>query len=169
MMANNRLYMRCKHCGKLLYLSKNFCSPYVVDEQTIENMNDFFKEHFYCPSSMPHSDGGDFELIDEWNADIEYDEVTHTLYGRKTIPRETETMIVNGEKSREVTKQGNKVCNEKYVFKQVVNEATEALKAELTLVFNTAQTYGKSSAIEPLAREQKYVTVATIHGKEKTE
>ena len=54
MMANNRIYLRCKACGKTLFLGKHFCegwyyTNYTPDEGTLEaKLNAFYDAHIFC-------------------------------------------------------------------------------------------------------------------------
>lgn len=43
-MANNRLYLYCRHCNEALGLDKNFGGPYSI-RCTIEDIEDFLAEH----------------------------------------------------------------------------------------------------------------------------
>lgn len=53
-MANNRIYLRCKACGKMFFLGKHFCqgwyyTNYTPDKGTLEDkLNAFYDEHIYC-------------------------------------------------------------------------------------------------------------------------
>lgn len=47
-MANNRLYIRCKQCGKSVFIGKHFADTLKVDEHVQERLNDFYSKHFYC-------------------------------------------------------------------------------------------------------------------------
>ena len=52
-MANNRIYLKCKACGKELYLGKHFLSAFYYvnyDETTSleEKLNKFYDEHEWC-------------------------------------------------------------------------------------------------------------------------
>ena len=56
-MANNRIYLRCKACGKMLFLGKHFCQGFYYsshDGETLKKMlNDFYDEHAYCDEEYP--------------------------------------------------------------------------------------------------------------------
>ena len=50
-MANNRLYIRCKQCGKCVFIGKHFGGALKtsLDRDTfIDTLNDFYCEHLYC-------------------------------------------------------------------------------------------------------------------------
>lgn len=52
-MANNRIYLRCKYCGKELFLGKRFCEGYYYknynsDKTLEEKLNEFYDEHSFC-------------------------------------------------------------------------------------------------------------------------
>lgn len=71
-MANNRMYLRCKVCGKTYYLAKNFGEAFYLSydyqypnaEEFCKGLDDFFERHFFCSPS----DGGAFEIEKEWDA-----------------------------------------------------------------------------------------------------
>lgn len=48
-MANDRMYLKCKGCGKTILLAKTFCDGYVMFHTTDE-YNAFFEEHAFCNS-----------------------------------------------------------------------------------------------------------------------
>lgn len=71
-MANNRLYMRCRNCGKEIYIDKNFGGPYCISELKLQEINQFLEDHAFCIESddkyqLAH--GGWFELYDEYHDD----------------------------------------------------------------------------------------------------
>ncbi len=54
-MANNRLYIRCKNCGKKLFIGKHFVDGWYVgnynenyDKKFGEAINNFHNEHLQC-------------------------------------------------------------------------------------------------------------------------
>ena len=50
-MANNRLYIRCKQCGKCVFIGKHFGGSLKtsLDNETFVNeLNEFYGEHIYC-------------------------------------------------------------------------------------------------------------------------
>lgn len=52
-MANNRIYLRCKHCGKGFFLGKSFGGHYYTDNNYYKNdiitdLNNFYKKHCFC-------------------------------------------------------------------------------------------------------------------------
>lgn len=47
-MANNRLYLRCKQCGKVIVLGKHFGGSLTVSQDLENRLQDFFIEHCYC-------------------------------------------------------------------------------------------------------------------------
>lgn len=74
-MANDRLYIRCKVCGDLFYIGKNYGGPFYYenykklagDEEAppLEDLiNDFFVSHVHCFSGSKKWNG-DFELVYE--------------------------------------------------------------------------------------------------------
>lgn len=67
MMANNRLYIRCRVCGEELCIGKHFGYTYFTpDNETDKKLNEFYEKHAFCPK---HQDGfadrGDFEIAYE--------------------------------------------------------------------------------------------------------
>lgn len=61
-MANNRIYLRCKTCGDVLYLGKCFGNGYSYcnyDNLKLENkLNDFFEKHNWCDrEAVDYADG----------------------------------------------------------------------------------------------------------------
>jgi len=60
-MANNRIYIRCKGCGKTLFLGKTFLDGYYWQNYYGEGvhledrLNEFFDKHNYCsePKAEP--------------------------------------------------------------------------------------------------------------------
>lgn len=73
-MANNRLYIRCKHCGQTTYLAKNFGYEYYITNEALEHLNNFLADHAFCfedcdKEDFKHAEGGDFELVDEYHFD----------------------------------------------------------------------------------------------------
>jgi hypothetical protein len=51
-MADNRMYLRCKCCGKTLFLGKRFGNGYYINEYRdvpfIDRLNNFYDDHVYC-------------------------------------------------------------------------------------------------------------------------
>lgn len=53
-MANNRIYLRCRTCGKTLFLGKCFGDGYYTnndyykDNTFLESLNKFYGEHNWC-------------------------------------------------------------------------------------------------------------------------
>lgn len=51
-MANNRIFLRCKNCGKGLFLGKSFGCEYMTwqtkENELVDSLNDFFEEHCFC-------------------------------------------------------------------------------------------------------------------------
>lgn len=57
-MANNRIYLRCKGCGDVLFLGKTFLDGYYWDpyggKPLEDRLNEFYDKHNYCTN--PKSD-----------------------------------------------------------------------------------------------------------------
>lgn len=56
-MANNRIFIRCKECGKYLFLGKGFGKSYYTsnkfyEEDLITSLNKFYDEHCFCDRDM---------------------------------------------------------------------------------------------------------------------
>ena len=51
-MANNRIYLRCKQCGDVLYLGKTFSGGYSYTDydniNLVEKLNEFYGKHEFC-------------------------------------------------------------------------------------------------------------------------
>ena len=54
-MADNRMYIKCRACGKMVYLGKRLFSPcyhwenyYGEGVHLEDKINDFFKKHTFC-------------------------------------------------------------------------------------------------------------------------
>lgn len=55
-MANNRMYLRCRKCGRTLYIGKTFLDgyyyyptkEYMKGRTFQEILNDFYEEHTWC-------------------------------------------------------------------------------------------------------------------------
>ena len=77
-MANNRIYLRCKQCGDVLYLGKTFSSCYYrnLGEKSLEEkLNEFYEKHEVCIDELkdnyyePKLD----EKKDRYSFDNQYD------------------------------------------------------------------------------------------------
>ena len=71
-MANNRMYMRCKKCGAILFLGKRLGDSYWYEDypdgtgKTIplkRKLNDFFEKHCFCNDERKNHIN-DIEYID---------------------------------------------------------------------------------------------------------
>lgn len=63
-MANNRMMIRCRSCGKTIIIAKHLLSPWHIVPQLEDKLAKFFEEHYYCeinPNVYPNS----FELVSE--------------------------------------------------------------------------------------------------------
>ena len=51
-MANNRIYLRCRGCGEVLFLGKSYLGGFYYpsyDDVPLERrLNDFYEKHNYC-------------------------------------------------------------------------------------------------------------------------
>lgn len=51
-MANNRIYLRCRGCGEVLFLGKSYLGGFYYtsyDDAPLERrLNDFYEKHNYC-------------------------------------------------------------------------------------------------------------------------
>lgn len=67
-MANNRLYIRCRGCCDSMMITKNFGEPYCLDEEEVNRLNAFFREHAFCSNDDDsYSNGGRYELYDDFD------------------------------------------------------------------------------------------------------
>lgn len=59
-MANNRMYLRCKHCGEILFLGKTYSSGYYYDNYNKESLeiklNNFYDKHNFCQNELCQND-----------------------------------------------------------------------------------------------------------------
>ena len=54
-MANNRMYIRCKHCGDILLIGKTMSNGYYIsNENLLRDLNDFYDEHNWCNNKKKH-------------------------------------------------------------------------------------------------------------------
>ena len=67
MMANNRIYLRCKGCGETLFLGKTFLRGYYFDRYggppLEDRLNEFYETHNYCDLPKAESKPYDTELF----------------------------------------------------------------------------------------------------------
>ena len=64
-MANNRLYIRCKSCGKVVYIGKHFADALKAPADIHDKLNEFFFDHNYC-GNMHYS----LELCEEFPGEM---------------------------------------------------------------------------------------------------
>ena len=75
-MANNRLFIRCKQCGKCIFIGKHFGGTLelnVEPESFVNALNDFYSEHFYCHKDVKeykHSPIYTLELCEEFPGEM---------------------------------------------------------------------------------------------------
>lgn len=63
-MANNRMMIRCRSCGKTIVIAKHLLTPWRIVPQLEDKLTKFFEEHYYCNDNSnvyPNS----FELVSE--------------------------------------------------------------------------------------------------------
>ena len=86
-MANNRIYIRCKQCGDVLYLGKTFGSCYywrTNDNEHLEDLlNDFYYKHKFCDDDLKNNfyEPKLNENIDRESMDNQYDICYETFEG----------------------------------------------------------------------------------------
>lgn len=66
-MANNRIFLKCRVCGKQFMLAKSFGAGFFADnyhgKTFLQNFNDFLDEHTFCMNDgTGECDEGDFVL-----------------------------------------------------------------------------------------------------------
>lgn len=66
-MADNRIYIKCRACGKMVYLGKRILSPCYYwdnyDGASLEDkINGFFKQHAFCEGFVEAQPDG----VDGW-------------------------------------------------------------------------------------------------------
>ena len=81
-MANNRLYLRCRQCGEMLFLSKHFLSPWHIDLDKLEEINEFLDKHCDCANRKYDVFWNSFDLVSEFGEGFprEEDEVLYHYY-----------------------------------------------------------------------------------------
>ena len=71
-MANNRIYLRCRTCGKGFFIGKGFGGPYSIDnvyfakdnrinapnepDAFLDALNEFYEEHCFCENDLAEND-----------------------------------------------------------------------------------------------------------------
>lgn len=59
-MANNRIFLRCRKCGSILFLGKCYERGYFYENYHNSNLetelNDFYEKHAYCQEPLNESD-----------------------------------------------------------------------------------------------------------------
>ncbi|MDO5003595.1 MAG: hypothetical protein Q4E39_05160 [bacterium] len=56
-MANNRMYIRCKQCGEILFIGKTMSDGYYLSNKNIYNdLNCFYSQHNWCSKEKNLSD-----------------------------------------------------------------------------------------------------------------
>jgi len=56
-MANNRMYIRCKECGEILFIGKTMSDGYYLSNENIYNdLNSFYEQHNWCSKEKNLSD-----------------------------------------------------------------------------------------------------------------
>lgn len=56
-MAKNRMYLRCKACGDILFLGRTMGYGYhLFDKEIYYNLNDFYEEHNFCDKEKNKDD-----------------------------------------------------------------------------------------------------------------
>lgn len=61
-MANNRMYIKCKYCGKYVCIAKHFGGEWNPHFALEENLGEFLEEHTWCGEKNTH---GDFDIAYE--------------------------------------------------------------------------------------------------------
>ena len=64
-MANDRLFLRCRQCGKTIGISKHFISPWYIDKRNLDAINEFLDEHCFCSNSKYDVPYNSFDLVTE--------------------------------------------------------------------------------------------------------
>ena len=102
-MANNRLYLRCRSCGKMIMIAKHFLTPWHINTDKLDAINDFFDEHFLCFTDnkvYPNS----FDLVSEFGEGFprEEDSVLYHYYDISSDTYENELNKQNTEYKYEI-------------------------------------------------------------------
>ena len=73
-MANNRMMIRCRSCGKTLVIAKHFLTPWRTVPNLDDKLTEFFNEHCYCNKGNHFAYPNSFELISEFREGFPSDE-----------------------------------------------------------------------------------------------
>jgi hypothetical protein len=79
-MANSRIMLTCKHCGKQMIIGKGYFGEYVTYNTNIfEELNEFYEEHSQgsCSDNYDGKECSDdakdhFIILEEWDDENEY-------------------------------------------------------------------------------------------------
>ena len=118
-MANDRLYMRCRQCGEMVFLSKHLMSPWYIKPEQLDKINEFFEEHCYHFDKLievkPEEDlhpWNSFELVSECGDGfpeetdpIEYKYYDLDVYKHEPEFRESEIRKEAFEKSQKLSQE----------------------------------------------------------------
>ena len=80
-MANNRMYLRCKHCGESILIAKRTQSPWYIFYDNLDGrLDEFFEKHGFCdnpiarnaneffpPFEQVESSEGEYEICYEFS------------------------------------------------------------------------------------------------------
>ena len=72
-MANNRMYLRCKACGEMIFLGKRLVDGYWIQQYPqwekpfMDMLNDFYDEHTYCNGEGEDCFEIHYEITAEYN------------------------------------------------------------------------------------------------------
>ena len=78
-MADNRMFIRCKRCGRYEQIAKyTLLAPYYSYEGVNENLDTFFEEHYFCDKE-PIKDNC-LEPKFKPNNDIRFDNIFEIAY-----------------------------------------------------------------------------------------
>lgn len=73
-MANDRLYLRCRQCGAMISISKHFLTPWYIHPEKLEEINQFFEDHWFCEEAKYNTAPNSFELVSEMGDGFPEDE-----------------------------------------------------------------------------------------------
>lgn len=115
-MAENRLYLRCRQCGEMLFLSKYFYdNPWHIEPDKLKEINKFFDDHNYCENDKYDVYFNSFDLVSEFGKGFpeENEEVLYHNYDIhcKTYDETQKCRKEYYEKEKELSKE----IYEKYI------------------------------------------------------
>lgn len=143
-MANNRIYLRCRQCGEVLFLGKSFCEGYYYRDYSKtplpleKKLNDFYDVHTYCDREKTEApfkwDEKCFHMPDDCfesdgSFDIVYEQGRLSGYEPPTVTPETYADLIRSMNDEELAEYIIDVIIEAYEHVNIpVNNRCEAIR-----------------------------------------